>query len=381
MPLAEQGLAPEPKLPTVVVGGYLGAGKTTLVNHLLRHADGRRIAVMVNDFGEIGIDADLIVSADGDVLNLAGGCICCSFGSDLVEALMALPRRVPRPDLVLIETSGVALPAQAAAAARLAPGIAVESTVVLVDVETILEQVRDRFVGDTVRRQLEQAEVLLLNKTDLIGREALTSVEAWLARTAPLASRVRTQRSAVPLALLYATDADLYAEHLDTTPQDIWTAASVDTPEGTVEQPVTCQQAPPAHTATAVFSTCSFVLNRTVCPQAMAARLAAPDAQLLRFKGLVRDAAGQWHAVQGVGRRHEVWALAEDHPAPAQQGQGALVCIATAPTDTPDGLRARIMTLIEGLDPPHRGNPVARRGPEITASSEVATPVQSLQHA
>jgi len=83
-------------VPAVVVGGYLGAGKTTLVNRLLRHAGGRRIAVLVNDFGDVPIDADLIESRDGDVLNLAGGCICCSVGSDLLGALLTLPGRITR---------------------------------------------------------------------------------------------------------------------------------------------------------------------------------------------------------------------------------------------------------------------------------------------
>ena len=110
-------------LPAVVIGGYLGAGKTTLVNRVLRAAAGRRIAVVVNDFGEIGIDADLIESRDGDVLNLAGGCVCCAVGSDLVAGLMALPQRIAPPDVVLIETSGVALPGAVARAVRLVPGL------------------------------------------------------------------------------------------------------------------------------------------------------------------------------------------------------------------------------------------------------------------
>ena len=85
-------------LPVTVIGGYLGAGKTTLVNHLLRQAGGRRLAVLVNDFGELPLDADLIEADDGEVLSLAGGCICCSFGNDLMAALMQLPARSPRPD-------------------------------------------------------------------------------------------------------------------------------------------------------------------------------------------------------------------------------------------------------------------------------------------
>ena len=101
-------------LPAVVVGGWLGAGKTTLVNHLLRHAGGRRIAVLVNDFGEVSIDADLIVGAEGGLLSLAGGCMCCSWGDDLFGTLARLRAREPAPEVLLVETSGVAQPAAVA---------------------------------------------------------------------------------------------------------------------------------------------------------------------------------------------------------------------------------------------------------------------------
>lgn len=126
---------PAPPLPVTIVGGYLGAGKTTLVNHLLRHADGLRIAVLVNDFGDLPIDADLIESADGDVIALAGGCVCCAFGSDLVGALIALARRAPRPDHVLIETSGVALPGAVARTLTLVAGLERQGVLVVVDAQ------------------------------------------------------------------------------------------------------------------------------------------------------------------------------------------------------------------------------------------------------
>jgi len=129
-------------LPATVVGGWLGAGKTTLVNHLLRHAGGRRIAVLVNDFGEVSIDADLIEGADGGVLSLAGGCMCCSWGEDLFGTLARVRARDPAPDVLLVETSGVAQPGAVARLLRLAPGIQVEAVVVLVDAETVPAQPR-----------------------------------------------------------------------------------------------------------------------------------------------------------------------------------------------------------------------------------------------
>ena len=118
-------------IPVTVIGGYLGAGKTTLVNHLLRAADGLRLAVLVNDFGALPIDRDLIAGSDGDTLEISGGCICCSYGSDLMEALLGLPQRRPGIDRVLIETSGVALPGMVASAVGLLQGYALDGIVVL----------------------------------------------------------------------------------------------------------------------------------------------------------------------------------------------------------------------------------------------------------
>ena len=105
-------------LPVTVIGGYLGAGKTTLVNHLLRHAEGRRLAVLVNEFGELPIDADLIEAEGDDLISISGGCVCCSFGSDLTAALLRLAALEPRPDHVVIEASGVAIPGRSCRACR-----------------------------------------------------------------------------------------------------------------------------------------------------------------------------------------------------------------------------------------------------------------------
>ncbi len=137
-------------LPVIVIGGYLGAGKTTLVNRLLRNAGGRRIAVLVNEFGELPIDADLIEGEKDGVIGIAGGCVCCSYGSDLVEGLQAL-RRGFEPDILLIEASGVGLPSSIAQTVELVPGYAVRGVVVLLDAERILGQAADPYLADTVR--------------------------------------------------------------------------------------------------------------------------------------------------------------------------------------------------------------------------------------
>ena len=122
-------------LPVTVVGGYLGAGKTTLVNSLLRQADGRRLAVMVNEFGALPIDASLVEAADDRIVSLTGGCVCCSYGEDLVSSLVMLAALEPRPDHVLLEASGVAFPGAIAGTVGLLQDFALDGAVVLADAE------------------------------------------------------------------------------------------------------------------------------------------------------------------------------------------------------------------------------------------------------
>jgi len=168
------------RIPVTVIGGYLGAGKTTLVNHLLRQANGRRLAVLVNDFGDLPIDADLIESADGGTISIAGGCVCCTIGSDLVAALQAIAARDPSPDHVLIEASGVALPSGIGPAVTLLPQFRLDGPVTVVDATNIRERTADRYLGDTVQRQIDDADLLVVTKTDRLDPAARESLLAWL---------------------------------------------------------------------------------------------------------------------------------------------------------------------------------------------------------
>ena len=180
-------------LPLLVIGGWLGVGKTTLVNRLLREAGGLRVAVLFNDFGEVNLDAG--------VLQLSGGCLCCSFGDDLVGTLRGLAARRPRPQFLLVELSGVALPAAVMRTARLVPEVQVLGALVLADVGQVRGLARDRYVGDTVREQLASAHWLLPSKLDLAGSEQARSACEWLAQAAPRARLLPGPAGALPAEL------------------------------------------------------------------------------------------------------------------------------------------------------------------------------------
>ena len=195
------------RLPVTVIGGYLGAGKTTLVNHVLRSSD-ERIAVIVNDFGEISIDEDLIAAAEGDKLTLANGCICCTLADGFAAALNTVRSAEVPPERLLIEASGVADPAQIAAYGH-TPGLRLDAVVVLADAEQVRRQANDRWVADTVRLQLAAADLLVVNKVDLLSDAAAADALCdWLAGLAGQATVVRTSRAAVPIDVLLGPEPD-----------------------------------------------------------------------------------------------------------------------------------------------------------------------------
>ncbi|MFO1330699.1 MAG: GTP-binding protein [Rubrivivax sp.] len=309
-------------LPLVVVGGWLGAGKTTLVNHLLRHAGGRRIAVLVNDFGDVGIDADLIASsadASAGVLSLAGGCLCCSFGDDLVGTLAGLARREPPPDLALIELSGVALPDAVLRTARLCPAVQVVGTLVLADAGAVRRQAADRYVSDTVQQQLASADWLLLNKADLVGADEARATLDWLAAQAPRAR-------------VWAGQADQVAPELvlgwpdNASPEP----APHDAAQAFGGRPIGA-----AGRASAIFESVTVELPPGVDLQALGAALADAGSGVLRAKALAADAQGQGRLLQVAGGR---WAVTPV----AAPSSGRLVMIGLRGRWDPQALRGRV---------------------------------------
>src|SRR5580692_2688236 len=170
-------------VPVVLVAGFLGAGKTTFVNHLLAHAGGRRIAAVVNDFGAINIDAELITGAADGVVSLSNGCICCTLEGDLLRTLAGLLRRDPRPELIVIETSGVADPADIVRNLmdpmiwREAP---LETVLCVVDA-TAPDALDDALLGSQVRA----ADLIALSKVDLTNVAESDRIRAALSAINP----------------------------------------------------------------------------------------------------------------------------------------------------------------------------------------------------
>lgn len=195
-------------LPVTLVSGYLGAGKTTLINHLLRHSGGRRLMVMVNDFGELPIDTDLIESRQGNTITLANGCICCSIGADLAGAFIDLLNLDPLPDHLLIEASGVAEPHRIANLARAEPDLELRAIVVLADAPSLMHQAGDGLVGETVHKQLAAADLLLLNKADLASPDGLAKTESWIGQTYPTLRHMACRHGQISPDILDAAPTD-----------------------------------------------------------------------------------------------------------------------------------------------------------------------------
>lgn len=187
------------KLPVTVISGYLGAGKTTLINHLLRNANGLRLAVLVNEFGALAIDEDLIEAEEDGLMSISGGCVCCAFGGDMFGVLEDIRDSKPGFDHVLLEASGVALPGSIMTTVGLVEGLRPDASVVLADTEQIQRNAANKFLSDTVLRQLQQADILLMTKTDLVSDNRRTDVEDWLRSHAPTARILQAVQGALPL--------------------------------------------------------------------------------------------------------------------------------------------------------------------------------------
>ncbi|WP_051180512.1 CobW family GTP-binding protein [Caballeronia insecticola] len=194
-------------IPLAVIGGYLGAGKTTLINALLTNTQGRRVTVLVNDFGAINIDAALIRERSDDVIGLENGCVCCSIGGKLMETLIDIGARDVRPDLLVIEASGVSDPLRIAQVGMLDRAFRLQGIVVAVDAERIEDTLANAYIGDIARRQIESATSIVLTKTDLLDEAAAHTARARVMALAHTRIVFEGDRGKVPGALFFSEDA------------------------------------------------------------------------------------------------------------------------------------------------------------------------------
>ena len=254
------------------------------------------------------------MSSNGDTLEISGGCVCCSYGSDLMDTLMALPAQRPDIERVVLETSGVALPGMVASAVTLLLPYRIDGIVVMTDVETVRTQANDVYLGDTITRQLSSADLVVANRCDLVDEASLQETLAWLATASSTARILPATRAQIAPDLLLGLR--------DGAPARL--SATLTTPG--------------APDAASLYESLELDVPADIDVMELGRRLTAPSTGVLRAKGIVSQADGRPVALHVVGRRFEI------DQAPAGARPGRLVVI---------GLRARLdrRAVVESLQP------------------------------
>ena len=303
------------RIPITLIGGYLGAGKTSLLRHLLTHAAGERIAALVNDFGALGLDAALVARSDAETVTLTNGCVCCSIADDFGAALDAQVRSSEPPARIVVETSGVAEAGKTARYAGGWPGVRLDAVLTVVDLETIRTQAKDRFVGGLIERQIESADLVVANKSDRVAAPVRRSTVEWLVRRAPRAAVIETEHGrvapAVALGLgMHESDRRRCLPAADMhEPGRLPTLRGDERRSGKGTDRDIDRAAPLAHDhVNPPFVRITCRTPRPLDRTALAAILDTLPNEVVRFKGLVRlrEHPDRPCVLQGVGRR---WSL------------------------------------------------------------------------
>lgn len=212
----------EKGLPVTIITGFLGSGKTTLLNHILTNQEGLKTAVLVNEFGEIGIDNELIVSTEGSMVELSNGCICCTINEDLVNAVHKILERIEKIDYLLVETTGLADPLPIALTfleTELRDMTRLDSIVTLIDCANYGEASSNY---QAIESQIQYGDIIVLNKTDIVDEADVDSLEIKIRNFKKNARILRTQKSQVPLALVLSVglfESDKYFESAESDPK------------------------------------------------------------------------------------------------------------------------------------------------------------------
>jgi len=288
-------------VPFTVLGGFLGAGKTTVMNRLLSGAGGLRLSMLVNDFGSVNIDAALIRRRGADVLELTNGCACCSIAGGLVNAVDRVLEASSPPDAIVLEASGVADPSAIARITSVDLRLSLNAILTVADAERIFELLVDPDVAGLVERQLRAADILVLSKTDLIDRERLLAVETDLRNRYPTTGIVRvTEEGSLPPIMLLEPAVNPQSRS--------WNASGF--------------------SAEGAFTTHKISLSYPFDPTALGKLLDNPPIGFLRAKGFLYLARNPYPALlQAVGSR---WSLQECTFEAANDGDAGIIVIGTA---------------------------------------------------
>jgi G3E family GTPase len=291
-------------VPLTILTGFLGAGKTTLLNRILSGSHGLKVGVLVNDFGAINIDAELVVGVEGNMASLSNGCVCCQIRDDLTQAVEQLLVRPEPIDYVLLEASGVADPAGIMVTFNDEPlrdRIRLDSISCVVDAEQVFAYAEQPVLMRLKMLQIACADMMILNKVDLAGPAQVARVRAWIEENYRRVRVVEAVRCEVPLEVLLAVGR--FNPALSHTQDDHAHACDH---HGDAHH----HGADPAHDHGAAFSTWSFESDRPVSLMALREMVRRElPASVYRCKGIVHavEAPGQRAILQVVGRRSDVF--------------------------------------------------------------------------